>query len=81
VSDGQIATNEDRSRGEDPDNVNRYYAVRGRVVATTTEGGADSIDEISQKYLGMPYPNFTGQPETRLILTVEADKVTSPVHD
>jgi PPOX class probable F420-dependent enzyme len=74
--DGRVAVNV-----VDPDNVNRYYAVRGRVVATTTEGGADSIDEISQKYLGMPYPNFTGQPETRLILTVEADKVTSPVHD
>jgi PPOX class probable F420-dependent enzyme len=71
--DGRVAVNV-----VDPDNVNRYYAVRGRVVATTTEGGADSIDEISQKYLGMPYPNFTGQPETRLILTVEADKVTSP---
>ncbi len=74
--DGRVAVNV-----VDPDNVNRYYAVRGRVVATTTEGGADSIDEISQKYLGMPYPNFTGQPETRLILTVEADKVTPPAHD
>src|ERR1700756_5585323 len=74
--DGRVAVNV-----VDPDNVNRYYAVRGRVVATTTEGGADSIDEISHKYLGMPYPNFTGQPETRLILTVEADKITPPAHD
>ena len=46
----------------DPDDVFRYWAVRGRVIDTTTEGGAESIDEISQKYLGIPYPNFTGKP-------------------
>lgn len=62
----------------DPDNVFRFYAVRGRVIATTTEGGAESIDEISQKYLGTPYPNFTGKPETRVIVTIEADRVTPP---
>jgi PPOX class probable F420-dependent enzyme len=63
----------------DPDDVRRFYAVRGRVVATTTEGGRESIDEISHKYLGIPYPNFSGNPdETRLIVTIEADKVTLP---
>lgn len=65
----------------DPDNVFRYYAVRGRVVEVTTEGGAESIDEISHKYLGIPYPNFTGRPETRVLLTIEADKVTPPARD
>jgi hypothetical protein len=49
--------------------------VRGRVIATTTKGGAQSIDEISGKYLGRPYPNFSGRPETRMIMTVEADSV------
>ncbi|WP_319448586.1 MULTISPECIES: PPOX class F420-dependent oxidoreductase [unclassified Mycobacterium] len=63
----------------DPDDVFRYYAVRGRVVATTTEGGRQSIDEISHKYLGIPYPNFSGNPnETRVLITIEADKVTPP---
>ena len=62
----------------DPDEVFRFYAVRGRVVSMTTEGGAESIDEISQKYLGTPYPNFTGQPETRVLVTIEADSVTPP---
>ncbi|MDT5067332.1 MAG: hypothetical protein QOK02_3487 [Mycobacterium sp.] len=62
----------------DPDEVFRYYAVRGRVVDVTSEGGAESIDEISQKYLGTPYPNFTGQPETRLVVTIEADTITPP---
>lgn len=59
----------------DPDNTARYYAIRGRVVAATTEGGAASIDELSQKYLGRPYPNFRGVPETRVIVTIEADSV------
>jgi PPOX class probable F420-dependent enzyme len=62
----------------DPDDVNRYYAVRGRVIDMTTDGGAESIDEISQKYLGIPYPNFTGKPETRVLITIEADSVTPP---
>ena len=63
----------------DPDDVNRYYAVRGRVVSTTTEGGRESIDEISQKYLGIPYPNFSGNAdETRVLITIEADSVTTP---
>ena len=62
----------------DPDDVFRYWAVRGRVIDTTTEGGAESIEEISQKYLGMPYPNFTGMPETRVLVTIEADRVTPP---
>ena len=62
----------------DPDDVFRYYAVRGHAVDMTTEGGAESIDEISHKYLGVPYPNFSGKPETRIIVTIEADRVTPP---
>lgn len=64
----------------DPDNIRRFYAVRGRAISTTSEGGRESIDEISHKYLGIPYPNFSGNPdETRLIVTIGADKVTAPV--
>ena len=63
----------------DPDNVNRYYAVRGRVTDMTTEGGRESIDELSHEYLGIPYPNFSADPdETRVLITVTADKVTPP---
>jgi PPOX class probable F420-dependent enzyme len=71
--DGRVAVNV-----VNPDDVFSYWAVRGRVIDTTTEGGSESIDEISQKYLGMPYPNFTGMPETRVLVTIEADKVTPP---
>ncbi len=62
----------------DPDNVFRYYAVRGRVVGMSTQGGQESIDEMSHKYLGIPYPNFTGEPETRVIVTIEADSILAP---
>lgn len=65
-----------------PDDVNRFYAVRGRVVTMTSEGARQSIDEISQKYLGIPYPNFSGNTdETRLLITIEADSVASPMRD
>jgi len=58
--------------------VFRFYEVRGRVISMSTEGGAESIDEISHKYLGTPYPNFTGRPETRVVVTIEADRVLPP---
>jgi PPOX class probable F420-dependent enzyme len=74
--DGRVAVNV-----VDPDEVFRYYAVRGRVIDMTTDGGAASIDEISHKYLGVPYPNFTGKPETRVLITIEADRVTPPARD
>jgi PPOX class probable F420-dependent enzyme len=62
----------------DPDDTRRFYAVRGRVIATTSDGAAESINEISQKYLGIPYPNFGGRPETRLLMTIEADSIRAP---
>jgi PPOX class probable F420-dependent enzyme len=74
--DGRVAVNI-----VDPEDVRRFYAVRGRVIGMTTEGAAESIDEISQKYLGMPYPNFTGKPETRVLITIAADKVTRPARE
>ncbi len=64
----------------DPDDVNRFYAVRGRVTTMTSDGARTSIDEISQKYLGIPYPFFSGNPdETRLLITIEADSINAPM--
>ncbi|BBX67306.1 PPOX class F420-dependent oxidoreductase [Mycolicibacterium psychrotolerans] len=64
----------------DPDDVARFFEVRGRVVSMTSEGGKEGIDELSQKYLGIPYPYFSGNPdETRLVVTIEADKVNTPM--
>jgi hypothetical protein len=65
----------------DPDDTSRYYGVRGHVVATTTDGAAESIDQIAHKYLGRPYPNFRGVPETRLLLTIAVDSIAHTPRD
>jgi len=59
----------------DPDNPFRYYAVRGRVLAVTAQGGAEHIEALSQKYLGGPYPWYGGRDQVRLILTIGADAI------
>jgi PPOX class probable F420-dependent enzyme len=59
----------------DPSNPSRYYAVRGRVVRITTEGGAEHIETLAQRYLGGPYPWFGGRDQVRVMLTISADKI------
>ena len=59
----------------DPSNPSRYYAVRGRVVNVTTEGGAEHIETLAQRYLGGPYPWYGGRDQVRVILTITADKI------
>jgi PPOX class probable F420-dependent enzyme len=54
----------------DPTNPSRYVQVRGRVIATTTEGGAEHIEKLAQKYLGKPYPWFGGRDQVRVIVTI-----------
>jgi hypothetical protein len=44
----------------------------------TTEGGRASIDEIARKYTGAPYANYGGETLNRIIVTIEADRVTPP---
>ena len=62
----------------DPGDVSRYYAVRGRVLSITPDGAADSIEQLAQKYLGGPYPWFGGRDQVRLLVTIEADRISSP---
>lgn len=59
----------------DPAAPVRYHAVRGRVVATTTEGGAEHIEALSQKYTGGPYAWYGGRDQVRTVLTIAADTV------
>jgi PPOX class probable F420-dependent enzyme len=61
----------------DAANVFRYFQVRGRVVATTTDGAVDHIEALAQRYLGGPYPWYGGRDQTRVIVTIEADHVSS----
>ena len=59
----------------DPAHPSRYYAVRGRVVSATTEGAAEHIETLAQRYLGAPYPWFGGRDQVRLLLTIEPDRI------
>ena len=61
----------------DPDNPSRYFEVRGRVVDVTTEGGAEHIEMLSQKYFGGPYPWYGGRDQVRVIIAIEPEKVNS----
>ena len=61
----------------DPDNPSRYFEVRGRVVDVTTEGGAEHIEKLSQKYFGAPYPWFGGRDQVRVIIAIEPEKINS----
>jgi PPOX class probable F420-dependent enzyme len=60
----------------DHENPTRYLQVRGRVVNLTTEGGAEHIDKLSMKYTGKPYPWYGGRDQVRVILTIEAHKIS-----
>jgi len=62
----------------DPGNVSRYYAVRGRVVSVTPDGAAEHIDQLAHKYLGGPYPWFGGRDQQRLLVSIAAEKISSP---
>jgi PPOX class probable F420-dependent enzyme len=59
----------------DVSNPSRYYAIRGRVINITTEGGADHIEALAQRYLGAPYPWYGGRDQIRVILTIRADTI------
>ena len=59
----------------DPSSSHSYYEVRGRVVKVTTEGGAEHIEALAQRYLGAPYPWFGGRDQVRVILSIAADKI------
>ena len=58
----------------DRENPYRYVEARGRVVGTVRGDEARSnIDELSQKYTGVPYANEIGS--ERVILQIAVDKI------
>ena len=55
----------------------RYFAIRGHVTNITTEGGAEHIELLAQRYTGGPYHWYGGRDQVRVILTITADKIHS----
>jgi PPOX class probable F420-dependent enzyme len=62
----------------DPDDLRSFVQIRGRVVEVRTEGAVDHIEKLSQKYNGGPYPWYGGRDQVRVMLIIEADRVSSP---
>lgn len=56
----------------------RYIQVRGRVLDVTEHGAVEHIDALSQRYLGRPYPWFGDRTQPRLLMQIEAERVTIP---
>ncbi|MDQ2811557.1 MAG: PPOX class F420-dependent oxidoreductase [Actinomycetota bacterium] len=63
----------------DPDAPARYYEVRGDVTGITTDGAVEHIEKLAQRYLGAPYPWYGGRDQVRVLLTIEARKITAPL--
>lgn len=59
----------------DPSNPTRYVAVRGRVIASTTDGAVEHIEALAQRYTGQPYPWWGGRDQVRVVLTISVDRI------
>ncbi|MET9496963.1 PPOX class F420-dependent oxidoreductase [Streptomyces sp. NPDC006552] len=62
----------------DPAAPARYWAARGTVASSTTQGAEEHIDKLAHKYLGRPYPQFGGQQQERVLLTISVDTLHTP---
>ena len=56
-------------------NPSRYYAIRGRVVNITTEGGAEHIEALAHRYLVVPIRGTEGA--TRFALSSPSARTRS----
>jgi PPOX class probable F420-dependent enzyme len=59
-----------------PESPTQYFAVRGQALSVTADGAADHIEKLAQRYLGGPYPWYGGRVQTRLLITIEAHKIS-----
>ncbi|MFI5842977.1 TIGR03618 family F420-dependent PPOX class oxidoreductase [Catenuloplanes sp. NPDC051500] len=63
----------------DPDAPLRSWAVRGTVVSATQDGARENIDELAQRYIGRPYPGYSGAGgQERVLLTISVDSLHRP---
>jgi PPOX class probable F420-dependent enzyme len=61
---------------QDPTQPYRYVSVRGRVVSVTTDGARDQLEDLSQRYLGRPYP-WWARDEIRELYRIRPDRVVT----
>ncbi|MHA6781049.1 hypothetical protein ACVGOW_08635 [Pseudonocardia saturnea] len=51
--------------------------MRGTVVGSTPEGGAEQIEALAQRHLGGPDPWYGGRDLVRVVLTIRTDRIHS----
>jgi PPOX class probable F420-dependent enzyme len=61
----------------DPAAPTRYFGVRGRVLDVTTTGAVDHLESLARRYLGGPYPWWSGRQQVRLIVTIAPTRIRS----
>jgi PPOX class probable F420-dependent enzyme len=59
----------------DPEDGGRYLEIRGKVVKITPEGGDAHIDALARKYLGVESYPWRNDRDTRLICSIEPQRV------
>ena len=59
----------------DPENTRDFVQLRGVVDHESTEGAADHIELLSQRYLGEPYSWWGGRDQLRVMLFIRVNKV------
>ena len=56
-------------------NPYEFASIEGRVVDAATDGAADHIDFLAQKYLGLDRYPFSGAGERRIKLLIRPDRI------
>ncbi|HEY7932117.1 MAG TPA: PPOX class F420-dependent oxidoreductase [Acidimicrobiales bacterium] len=59
----------------DPDNPYTVIAVRGTVVAFTTEGADEVIDQLAKKYMGVDSYPLRREGEVRVTVRIRPDRI------
>jgi PPOX class probable F420-dependent enzyme len=55
--------------------LSRYWNLRGHVVDTASDGAADHIEQLSQRYTGGPYRNYGGRNGGRVLVRIAVDRI------
>ena len=59
----------------DPDNPYSVIAVRGKVVAFTTDGADEVINRLAKKYLGLDEYPYRREGEIRVTVKIEPERI------
>lgn len=61
----------------DPDDPNRFLAVRGEVVEVTEDGAGEHVNALANRYMDVAeYPRL-GEESSRVVLRVRPERVTT----